>query len=72
MISLGIITPDEAMLLRLIKDIGNLATHEIKKHHKDDIDLCIDIVEGVFNNLYVLPKEAEFTREIIEGKWKRV
>lgn len=72
MVEKKIITPDGAKLLTLVKDIGNLATHEIKKHHHDDLSLCIDIIEGVFRGLYIHPKEAEFTREIIDGKWVRV
>lgn len=67
-----IITSDGAKLLLLVKDIGNLATHEIKKHHRDDLALCIDIIEDVIRSLYILPKEALHTREIIDGNWKRV
>lgn len=68
---LKIITPAGATLLLLVKDFGNLATHEIKKHPQDDLSLCIDIIEGVFRSLYILPKQAETSREILEGKWKR-
>lgn len=71
MVKLNIITPDGSKLLMLVKDIGNKAAHKIKKHHHDDLSLCIDIVEDVIKNLYILPKEAENVREIIDGKWKR-
>jgi len=67
-----IITPSGAKLLLLIKDMGNLATHEIKKHHSDDLSLCIDIIEGVLKELYVHPKEAENTRKFVDEKWIRV
>ncbi len=67
----GIITEDGAKLLLLVKDIGNLAAHEIKKHHHDDLSLCLDIIEGVLMEQYVLPEEAKRTREIIDGRWER-
>mgnify|MGYP001614421107 CR=1 FL=1 len=70
--NLKIITPEGVKLLELVTDIGNLAAHEIKKHHRDDIALCIDIVEDVLRSLYILPEEARHTREVIDGKWKRV
>ncbi len=72
MVSQGIVTEDGAKLLSLIRDIGNKATHEIKKHHREDIKLCIDIVEGMLKNLYVYPKEAEQTKELMSGNWIRV
>lgn len=72
MVEQKIITPDSAKLLLLIKEIGNLATHEIKKHHRDDIAFCIDIVEGALRNLYIHPKEAQQVKELIAGKWVRV
>ncbi|NCN59199.1 DUF4145 domain-containing protein [Candidatus Microgenomates bacterium] len=65
------ITPNSAKLLNLIREIGNLSAHEIKKHHKDDLSLCLDIVEGVLRSLYIYPKEAEFTKDVIDGKWIR-
>lgn len=70
--NLKIITPAGVTLLLLVKDFGNLATHEIKKHHRDDLSLCIDIIEGVFRSLYILPKQAEASRQILDRKWKRV
>jgi len=70
--NLKIITPDGAALLLIVKDFGNLAAHEIKKHHPDDLSLCIDIIEDVFRSLYILPKQAKTSRQILEGKWKRV
>lgn len=71
MVDQKIITSDGAKLLLLVKDLGNLATHEVKKHHRDDLALCIDIIEGVIRSLFILPKEALRTREIIKGGWKR-
>jgi hypothetical protein len=71
MVKQNIITVEGAKLLRLVKDIGNITAHEIKKQHHDDLALCIDIVEGVIRTLYILPKEAEHTRKIIDGKWTR-
>lgn len=72
MVEQKIITPDGAKLLCLVRDMGNLATHEIKKHHHDDLALCIDIIEDIFRSLYILPAEAENTRKILDGKWTRV
>lgn len=71
MVERNIITNDNAVLLMLVKDIGNLATHEIKKHHKDDLTLCIEITEGIIQNLYIHPKKAKLIRELIEGGWER-
>lgn len=72
MVDLNIITSDGAELLRLVKDMGNKSAHEIKKHHHDDLSICVDIVEDIIRSLYILPKEAEHTRSIIDGKWHRV
>lgn len=66
-----IITASGAKLLLLIKDMGNLATHEIKKHHVDDLSLCLNIIEGVLRELYIHPEEADNTRKVVDGKWKR-
>lgn len=71
MVDNNIITPDGAKLLRLVKNIGNNAAHKIKKHHHDDLSLCIDIVEDVIRSLYIFPKEAEQTRQVIDGEWER-
>ncbi|HBY19780.1 hypothetical protein A2380_03650 [candidate division WWE3 bacterium RIFOXYB1_FULL_43_24] len=71
MVHKNIITRDGAVLLMLVKDIGNLATHEIKKHHKDDLSLCIDVIEDIIRNLYIHPQKAKLTRELIEGGWSR-
>lgn len=72
MVKMNIITPDGATLLMFIKDLGNLATHEIKKHHRDDLALCLDIIEGVLRSLYIHPKQAAFVKEMINGKWVRI
>lgn len=72
MVAQKIITPNSAKLLLLVKDIGNLATHEIKKHHRDDLTLCINIIEGISRDLYIYPKEAKDTREMLSGRWIRV
>lgn len=72
MVKLKIITPGGSKSLLLVKDVGNMATHTIKKHHHDELSLCIDIVEGVLNTLYVEPKEVEHARDIIDGKRIRV
>ncbi|OGD84131.1 hypothetical protein A2572_03330 [Candidatus Collierbacteria bacterium RIFOXYD1_FULL_40_9] len=59
MVESNIITPDGAKLLMLVTDMGNLSAHELKKHHQDDLSLCIEVVESVLRNLYILPKSAE-------------
>lgn len=65
MVRSNIITSDGAELLELIKDMGNKAVHEIKKHGRDELSLCIDIIEDVIRNLYILPNEAKRARETL-------
>jgi hypothetical protein len=58
MVENNIITAEGAKLLLLVTDMGNLSAHEIKKHNHDDLSLCIDVVESVLRNLYILPRGA--------------
>jgi len=58
MVEKNIITQAGADLLLIVKNMGNLSAHEIKKHHHDDLSLCIDVVETVLKNLYILPKSV--------------
>lgn len=71
MVEEDLITQDNANLLDLVRYIGNLATHEIKKQHKYDLSLCIDIVENIIKNLYIHPQRAKESKEMIKGGWKR-
>lgn len=62
MIEKNIVTQAGGDLLLMVKEKGNVSAHEIKKHHHDDLSLCIDVLESVLRNLYILPKSAELTR----------
>lgn len=66
-----IITPKEKIHLDVVKDMGNLAVHEIKKHHVLDISLGLDILETLLQILYIYPKRVEDTQDIISGRKKR-
>ncbi|MBD3250323.1 MAG: DUF4145 domain-containing protein, partial [Candidatus Pacebacteria bacterium] len=54
-----IITPEEAKHLHLTRDVGNFSAHEMKLHSEDKITLCLDIVESLMRNLYVLPENVK-------------
>ncbi len=56
---IGLITPSDAKLLHLVREIGNQSAHEMKKQKREALSLSMDIIEGVIRQLYIHPKEAE-------------
>ncbi len=55
----GFMTKDGAKLLHLTRIVGNFSAHEMKKHKFEDLEVCLDIVETVLQNIYILPTEAK-------------
>jgi hypothetical protein len=54
----NLITRDGAKLLHVTRDLGNFSAHRMEKHKDDVLSLCLNIVENVMLNLFILPFEA--------------
>ncbi len=54
-----IITPEDAKILHQLRNIGNNAAHEIKKHSRAQIDLAMEIIKSLLERIYISPQKAE-------------
>ncbi len=54
----GFITPDGAKLLHIAREIRNTSAHESKKFELSQVEICVDILENLLINIYILPKVA--------------
>ena len=58
----------QADLLHEERYIGNAALHEIERPNASDIAIGIEIVEGLLNTIYILPRRAEELRSAGDHK----
>lgn len=61
LVTMGVLTRDGADILHKLRVIGNLAAHEVKPHTNEQLSTALDVVEHLFEGVYVLPKKAKET-----------
>ena len=59
LVSINKLTRVGGDLLLPIRDIGNGSAHKSIPMKSDDIDIALEIVEGLLKNVYIIPAEAE-------------
>lgn len=52
----GFITKDGAKILHVVRSVRNLSAHELKKFELNQLEICVDVVESLLQNIYILPK----------------
>jgi Domain of unknown function (DUF4145) len=61
LVTMGVLTRDGADILHKLRVMGNKAAHEVKPHTKEQLGTALDVVEHLFEGVYVLPKKAKET-----------
>jgi hypothetical protein len=58
LVKLGVLTKDGAQILHKVRQIGNLAAHEVKRHDPKTLGTAFDVAENLLQNVYILPASA--------------
>lgn len=64
LVTLSLITQQEASVLHDLRFMGNEAAHKVKAHKSDELNLAFDVVEHLLNTVYLL---AEQTKRLPKG-----
>ena len=64
LVTLSLITQQEAAVLHDLRFMGNEAAHKVKAHKSDELNLAFDVVEHLLNTVYLL---AEQTKRLPKG-----
>lgn len=57
----GVLTNDGAAILHKIRTLGNAAAHDVKAHTPPELKLAMDVIEHLFQAVYILPEHAKTT-----------
>ncbi len=55
LVVLGVLTSQGAVILHKLRDLRNEAAHEVKRHKQEDLNTALDVIENMFDAVYVLP-----------------
>jgi hypothetical protein len=58
LVTLNLITQNEANILHDLRFMGNKAAHEVREHSSQDLNLAFDIIEHLLKTVYILPEQA--------------
>lgn len=64
LVTLNLITQQEATVLHDLRFMGNEAAHKVKAHKSDELNLAFNVVEHLLNTVYLL---AEQTKRLPKG-----
>lgn len=58
LVTLQILTPNDAFILHSIRTLGNDSAHEAKPHNEMQLQLAITVAENLLRSVYILPAKA--------------
>ncbi len=58
LVTLKLITQQEATVLHDLRFMGNEAAHKVKGHKSDELNLAFDVVEHLLNTVYLLAEKT--------------
>jgi len=58
LVKLGVLTEPGARILQGIRDVGNDAAHETKRHRPEKLGTAFDVAENLLQNVYIIPEKA--------------
>jgi Domain of unknown function (DUF4145) len=59
LVTLNLITQQEATVLHDLRFMGNEAAHKVKAHRSDELNLAFDVVEHLLNTVYLLAEQTK-------------
>jgi uncharacterized protein DUF4145 len=59
LVTLKLITQQEATVLHDLRFMGNEAAHKVKAHSPDELNLAFDVVEHLLNTVYLLAEQTK-------------
>jgi hypothetical protein len=58
LVKIGVLTQQDAEVLHSTRLLGNISAHEITSPTEDELDVAMDVVEGLFRRIYIIPQKA--------------
>ncbi len=55
----GLVTQDGAKLLHIAREYRNMSAHEHEPMSERQLQLCMDVIDGMLRNIYIFPQEFE-------------
>lgn len=59
LVTLDLITQQEATVLHDLRFMGNEAAHKVKAHRSDELNLAFNVVEHLLNTVYLLAEQTK-------------
>lgn len=59
LVTMNVLTQEGANILHKLRIMGNAAAHEVKPHTTKQLSTAMDVVEHLFEGVYVLPRKAK-------------
>lgn len=59
LVTLGLLTKQNADFLHSLRILGNQAAHEVIPHGEEKLNIAMDVIEHLLVNVYVLPIKAD-------------
>jgi hypothetical protein len=58
LVALSVLTLQGAEILHFLRDLGNDSVHEFKTLDQDILEKCLDVIEPLLQNVYIIPRLA--------------